>query len=953
MQSLACAVLCAQEYSFRFFGTADGLTNLAVRNIYQDQVGFIWVSTENGIFRYDGDRFEAFGPAQGIPQNSGASFGMAPDRTLLVGGDFGLYHLVSNRFEKISALFKTISWPQGIASDDAGHTFLGTDSGLMEISSGTAPDQFDLRPIPAPPGVTGPEAFGVMAEGKNLWYGCGQQLCLIQPGRTRVFGRENGLPGTPVLAIAKDADGSIWVRARNATVFVQMAGQSAFRPANAPPGTVFSGGPAIDGEKRILLASPDGLLIHHRFGWQKIDRRVGLRGTVYSIFEDKQHILWIGLAGRGLAQWRGYQEWESYSTASGLSSDIVYSILPRPNGDLWVATEGGLIRGEPQDAGFRWKSVPGLNTLPVHSLQMSQDRILWIGTETKGIARLDVPTGRVEWFGERQGLTARAPYTLRIDRRQRLWAATDAGLFVSSAPYRSFARVTDLPSTRIWTVVEGTDGVIWAGGRNGLFSNADGRWQNWTRAQGLTNQEVLSLGAGPNGTIWVGYRFGGGIDRVHLQHDGLAVEKGVQRRGSDGLVYFLEFDSKGRLWAGTEHGVDMWDGARWTHYDMTDGLVWDDCDLGGFAEGPDGTFWIGTSGGLSRFKPQARAPYDVPIEIVFTRIMMGKTDVSSERDPAFPSGSNSLDVRYSALNALRQNGVVFRYRLEGANSAWTETTERELQFARLAPGAYRLEIQAKDSEGRQSRGTAQFPFSILTPWYLRWWFLGACTLVPLIVFLLVLRLRVRGAQRRERELLRIVDEKTRELRAANQELLRLSTLDPLTGLANRRVFDEQLALECSRLNRGTSTSSLVIFDADHFKLLNDSQGHRRGDEYLILLARELTRIARRQIDTAARIGGEEFALILPETSAADARRIAESARTAIADLRLPHPASPVAPFLTVSAGVATASWNRWSTPGQLLAAADKALYHAKDMGRNNVQVAPAEILAPVHEGSGN
>src|SRR5579862_5071596 len=90
---LAAGVLRAQEYSFHIFGNNDGLNNLTIRQIYQDRIGFIWVSTENGIFRYDGERFEPFGQEQGIPPTSGAAFGDAPDGSLLVGGDFGLYQL--------------------------------------------------------------------------------------------------------------------------------------------------------------------------------------------------------------------------------------------------------------------------------------------------------------------------------------------------------------------------------------------------------------------------------------------------------------------------------------------------------------------------------------------------------------------------------------------------------------------------------------------------------------------------------------------------------------------------------------------------------------------------------------------------------------------------------------------------------------------------------------------
>jgi ligand-binding sensor domain-containing protein len=145
---LTSVILCAQEYNFRNFGVAEGLSNLAVRQIYQDRVGFIWVSTENGIFRYDGERFEAFGPEQGIPSTSGAAFGDAPDGSLLVGGDFGLYQLSGNRFEKLPVGFKTVSWAQGIQSDGKGHTFIGTDSGLVELYSQPGHDQFIMRRFP-------------------------------------------------------------------------------------------------------------------------------------------------------------------------------------------------------------------------------------------------------------------------------------------------------------------------------------------------------------------------------------------------------------------------------------------------------------------------------------------------------------------------------------------------------------------------------------------------------------------------------------------------------------------------------------------------------------------------------------------------------------------------------------------------------------------------------------
>ena len=96
-----CGALSAQEYSFRNYGSAEGLNDLSVRAIYQDRAGFLWVATVNGFFRYDGERFEAFGRAQGVPSSTNTAFGDAPDGSLLAAGGFGLIRLRGNHFEKV------------------------------------------------------------------------------------------------------------------------------------------------------------------------------------------------------------------------------------------------------------------------------------------------------------------------------------------------------------------------------------------------------------------------------------------------------------------------------------------------------------------------------------------------------------------------------------------------------------------------------------------------------------------------------------------------------------------------------------------------------------------------------------------------------------------------------------------------------------------------------------
>ena len=240
-------------------------------------------------------------------------------------------------------------------------------------------------------------------------------------------------------------------------------------------------------------------------------------------------------------------------------------------------------------------------------------------------------------------------------------------------------------------------------------------------------------------------------------------------------------------------------------------------------------------------------------------------------------------------------------------------------------------------------------FVLLDPLFASQWFGALCVVLVLVGAVGVLWLRFVGAQRRERELRQLVAQKTADLQQANEELFSLSFTDPLTSVANRRLFDKLLDTECARIQRMNSYGSLLSIDVDHFKQLNDAEGHQKGDECLVALGSLLSRMCRRKLDLAARYGGEEFAMILPITKTEDALRIAESVRQSIVDLKIPHSASPVAPYLTVSIGVATANKDWCCTPETLVAAADRALYAAKHAGRNCVCVAPPALKAETAE----
>jgi diguanylate cyclase (GGDEF)-like protein len=169
---------------------------------------------------------------------------------------------------------------------------------------------------------------------------------------------------------------------------------------------------------------------------------------------------------------------------------------------------------------------------------------------------------------------------------------------------------------------------------------------------------------------------------------------------------------------------------------------------------------------------------------------------------------------------------------------------------------------------------------------------------------------------------------------AQTELQRLATRDGLTGVANRRCFDETLAAEWLRCTRDVKPLSLILLDVDHFKRYNDAFGHQGGDACLKAIAAALSTSCHRSADHIARYGGEEFAAILPSTTASGALNVAERIRAGIAALKLPHPGNDGVGQVSISLGVATVVPDRTLELKDLVEAADRALYAAKHAGRD-------------------
>jgi diguanylate cyclase (GGDEF)-like protein len=214
---------------------------------------------------------------------------------------------------------------------------------------------------------------------------------------------------------------------------------------------------------------------------------------------------------------------------------------------------------------------------------------------------------------------------------------------------------------------------------------------------------------------------------------------------------------------------------------------------------------------------------------------------------------------------------------------------------------------------------------------------GATDYITKPINLSILRQRVKNLIQQSQ----LIKHQLTELQQANQNLQLLANLDSLTKLANRRGFDRYIQQEWDRMQRIRSPLSLIMCDVDFFKNYNDKYLHPTGDKCLIKVAMAMRNTVRRSGDLVARYGGEEFAVILPNTDALGAVYVAENIRSAVKDLRIPHEASTVSPYVSMSLGVSTIIPTHEAEPQNLIDAADRALYQAKSQGRDRVVMAIA------------
>ncbi|MCC6365204.1 MAG: response regulator [Bryobacterales bacterium] len=752
----------AKQYSFEYFGQEQGLANSMVRTIVQDRGGFLWVGTKNGLYRYDGTRFRAYRRRDGLPDEGIGALHVARDGTLWVGTRKGLARLEGGRF-RTAVDGVDIYAAKAIDSARDGTTYLATHRGVTVSQRHSAFSALAGAPLLP--------AAGLWVDADDsLWFGCGEAICHWTRGSTERFGPEKGVPASAWEGFLRDASGTLLARSGD-TLLTMPKASTAFA---ADAGFHFPGPGQLllDREGRVIAPSQAGLQFRIRPGvWESVSEKEGLLSNrVNWVLEDREGLLWIGFSDLGMAFWRGRGEWESWTRGEGLIRNEVRGIAITPDEALWVGSRAGLARldrvtGQRRIFGVR----DGLASDEVRVLAYTSDGMVWVGSSENGLSRIDWKTQRVTRVTRMDGLEATRVLSLRVDGAGGLWVTCREGVFYLPEAGRRPARFQRMfarqlrASEQIYSVGRGQDGSTWLGGIQGVIHVTGDKATRYGIREGLLSERVVFLTVGPDDSVWIGYGNYAGVSRLK-QEGGKLLASHYNRSNVlfSNDICLLETGARGWIWVGTDNGLDVFNGERWRHISTHDGLVWPDVVYNSFYQDSNRDVWIGTNLGLSRYRP-AKDLFLQPSPVVaITSIRFGGGTHNFPDPATLPYDRRTASFFFSTLSFSQNQSVRFRYRLQGLDSAWVETREREAVFPSLAPGDYEFEVQA-GAGGKWNLKGETFQFHVQPPWWRRAGFLGALAIAFLFLVGRAFQSRIHGIRKRREELENAVLERTREL----------------------------------------------------------------------------------------------------------------------------------------------------------------------------------------------
>jgi diguanylate cyclase (GGDEF)-like protein len=925
------AAALSQTFPFETIDLADGLPQSQVTCLAQDAEGYIWVGTHGGLARFNGMRFANYLVEDGLPSSQIQDILVDRRGVLWIATRSGLglwrdYRMSTVTDPAVSGIFC-----RSLAEDAHGNLWVGTDQGLVLKQGQTFTSVLDNRR------QTLGLVYSLLAEEAGVIIVSTRGLFRAQAKMPVVKLEDPEVPKSALRSIGRTAEG-LWAGSSGYGLFVQSG--SRWAPVRIQARTITRMFTSASGA--FYVASLDAGLFRRlprQTVFESLTAANGLPSNMINcVFEDAQKNLWVGTEMGGLARLRSSAV-RNYDQTAGLPNPCVFGISPSGRrGELWMSTMKGLARCR-VEGGFKVLETlttrDGLDNDFVWNAVASPQGELWVMTDSA--FQLRAPgQRRFRHLPKNLAIPRQEVSCLCLDYQGRVWlAGTDpvAPLAVrdEAGRWRSWMQSQEGKSIlHSWTVVPRRAGGVWVGAEGRILSSDGLRLQETDKGLPVpAGTHIIAMLEDGRGRLWVGTEGDLFVREPRGEWQTIKGEPGL----NFSQVYFIGEDPQGTIWVGVSNGVLCIKASGQVEpFTLEEGLAGLETNQFGFLSTPDGTVWIGTVSGLSQISLDQLTTISRPVPLIVEAAELAGRVIPHPKSLDLSWHDRAITFRISVLSFKRRRGSFFRARLEGMEKDWLITRRSgSIRYTNIPPGKYELVLQAGLDPGKWGEKTV-IPIHIQTPFWLSWWFrLGAVAFVSAAIVGLYLG-RTKLLRQRAEDLERIIAERTDKLVEANEELERLATHDPLTGLWNRRAILNRLEEVCrsSAPSRGRQPLGLIIIDLDDFKGVNDALGHICGDIVLRAVARQIeTQI--RQGDAVGRYGGDEFLVILPGAD----REALESVVQRIAGTNYDIPVEGQSVIITASCGALAVSGESVPNAVALLAQADGLLIRSKKSGKHS------------------
>ena len=814
-----------QPYYFTHYQVENGLSNNAVLCSAQDQMGFMWFGTKDGLNRFDGYSFKVFHSDPDNPNGLGSNFirALFVDKTgrVWVGTDQGIY-IFDPTSETFTLFHSTITNEiLGIKGDHAGNIWFIDNLTLYKYA--VASDRLTKITDNSLDFIS---SLGVTEAGE-VWMGTAQgDLLHYHPaeglkGRYPLFDHSPHVVSQWIEKVYCSDEGFLLIGTSKQGVKVFDIGTGTYSDLlmHDPHGTDIFVRDILENENdEYWLATESGIFIfqYDSGRWTNLRKQRGnpwalSDNAVYTLCKDREHSIWAGTYFGGVNHYASantfFEKFFPLGEATNtISGNAVREICADRYGNVWIGTEdAGLNKMELSTGRITSYQPTGsphsLAYSNIHGLLVTGDT-LWVGTFEHGLDLLDINTGKViqHYNAENSDGSLRNNFIFNCyqTRNGRILLATGQGLYEYVRQGKYFRLLDGFPEHIFYTTLfEDSQGTIWAGtwrdglyyvnpktGRRGFFTH-DARKPN-----SIGSNRVNRIFEDSEGTLWIATE--GGLCRLHAP-DGSFKRYGTVHGLPSNLILAILEDANNRLWVTTSKGLVCFDAKTEVIkvFTQANGLLSDQFNYNSAYKAPDGTLYFGSVKGLVRFNPAnyRESDFQPPVYITGLQVYNRELEINKKSSPLHQSitftdavelkyNQSSFSIDFAALSFVSPVMTEYAYKMEGLDKEWTHIrTNRRAYFTKLPPGDYVFRVNVANSGGSFKGKETNLRITILPPF----WASAPAYLLYLILILLATWYLVRSYHRRVKEKNR---RKLELLRHRKEEELYRAKIDFFTNVTH-------------------------------------------------------------------------------------------------------------------------------------------------------------------------